>query len=92
MLLHKAFELKPSLAIFAMYNGNDLFDAYRAVYYRNQFPEFKQRIVCGSKVFQLWIIRTLFEKSHEGNGVTTCRSGTDGFVRILTPKSGLVVG
>jgi len=41
MLLNRAVEMRPSLVIYAMFIGNDIYDAYTSVYYRNQFPEFK---------------------------------------------------
>jgi lysophospholipase L1-like esterase len=41
MLLKRAVDLRPSLVICAMFFGNDAHDAYRSVYHRNQFPEFK---------------------------------------------------
>jgi lysophospholipase L1-like esterase len=44
MLMNRAVELQPSLVIYAMFIGNDLCDAYRSVYYRNQFPELKNPI------------------------------------------------
>jgi hypothetical protein len=41
MLMNRAVDLRPSLVIYAMFIGNDSCDAYRSVYYRNQYPEFK---------------------------------------------------
>jgi lysophospholipase L1-like esterase len=41
MLMNRAVDLRPSRVIYAMFIGNDCCDAYRSVYDRNQFPEFK---------------------------------------------------
>lgn len=41
MLLERAIRMDPAVIVFATYNGNDLVEAYNAVYIRNLFPEFK---------------------------------------------------
>lgn len=41
MLLERAIPMDPAVIVFATYNGNDLVEAYNAVYIRNLFPEFK---------------------------------------------------
>lgn len=41
ILLDEALELKPKLVIEAFYAGNDLYDSYSLVYYKNQLPELK---------------------------------------------------
>lgn len=41
MLVEQAISMHPSLVVFATYNGNDLMDAFRAVYGRGQYEEFK---------------------------------------------------
>jgi lysophospholipase L1-like esterase len=41
MLFERAIRMDPSVIVFATYNGNDLVEAYNAVYTRNLFPEFK---------------------------------------------------
>lgn len=41
LLLQEALELKPKLILFALYAGNDLFDAYSSVYEKNLASQFK---------------------------------------------------
>ncbi len=41
MLVDKAIPMEPSWIVFATYNGNDLVDAFRAVYDRQIYSEFK---------------------------------------------------
>lgn len=41
LLKTRAIKLNPKLVIFAMYDGNDIFDAYEAVYLLNLFESFK---------------------------------------------------
>ncbi len=40
-LLEDAARLNPKLVVFALFTGNDLVDAFNAVYNKNLFPEFK---------------------------------------------------
>jgi hypothetical protein len=40
-LLEEAKQLQPTIVIFAMFFGNDLVDAFKAVYYNHLYPEFK---------------------------------------------------
>ena len=40
-LLEEAARLNPKLVVFALFTGNDLVDAFNAVYNKNLFPEFK---------------------------------------------------
>jgi hypothetical protein len=43
VLLEKGLALKPKTVLLGLYLGNDLFDAYAAVYVQNRFPQYRTR-------------------------------------------------